>query len=439
MINFNFLSVLAFFTVALADRTVRLVSESDDQALSGLNVSSFYAAPAFNFLYLGSNDQPFRYSESDGKIYILNNVTGTKSNLTVLPYADSEIAVSAIGGAPLSVDHGYVSINGSTTLYAAKNTTYDPDHYALDAYQLLATPQNGSSSVRVRVENTDEVKETVLITGAGSGFGKNASFILASQGYNVIATVETIHEIHQLRWEAGLADLPITVKKLDITDEGDRQRAATWDVDILVNNAGIGEGGAVIDIPENRLRRQFEVNVFGSILLTQKIARNLIEKRSGKIVFVSSVAGLTTDPFAGAYSSSKHALEAFCSALDQELWEFGVTIQTVNPGPILTGYNDRIFETYEEWLPEDLENAVFDYSKLAFPHKQYDPRQVSDLLAAVVNGSVTTYRNIVPSSIYDQQKGMVDDMFTREAHNTTEMAPLIQTAYQMYPGTPVEA
>ena len=111
----------------------------------------------------------------------------------------------------------------------------------------------------------------------------------------------------------------------------------------------------------------------------------------------------------------------------------------MNPGPILTGYNDRIFETYEGWLPEDLENAVFDYSKLAFPHKQYDPRQVSDLLAAVVNGSVTTYRNIVPSSIYDQQKGMVDDMFTREAHNTTEMAPLIQTAYQMYPGTPVEA
>lgn len=430
-------SLLSLFGAALADHPVSLVIESNDQATNGLNVSSFYEAPSFNFLFLGSNGDTFQYSDSRSTVYLPNNVTGAHYNLTVLPLT-SEVAISAIGGTPLTVRDNHLQINGSSTFYAVKNTQYDPVGYSKHAYQLVAARQNGSSEVRVRVVDSNvgsPGKPTVLITGAGSGFGKNSSFILARQGYNVIASVETTHEVHDLRRQVGEQDLPITVRKLDITDEADRIRAASWDVDILVNNAGIGEGGAVIDIPENRLRRQFEVNVFGTILLTQKIARNFVKRGSGTIVIVSSVAGLTTDPFAGAYSSSKHALEAFADALNQELREYGVKIATVNPGPILTGYNDRLFETHEFWYPEDQDRSLFDYSKLSFPHQQYDPAQVSELIAEVVNGSVTTYRNVVPKEIQSQQRQMMNEVWTRQIHTDTNRAPLVQAAYDIYPGT----
>lgn len=180
-------------------------------------------------------------------------------------------------------------------------------------------------------------KKTVLITGAGSGFGKDASFRMAKNGYKVIAAVETASQIFELKEEAKKLKLDIQFEKLDITDFNDRERASDWDVDILLNNAGISEGGAVVDLPEEIIRKQFEVNVFGTVLLTQIIAKNMIKKKSGKIVFMSSVAGITTDPFAGAYSASKHAIEAFAEAMNKELKEFGIQVATINPGTDIHG------------------------------------------------------------------------------------------------------
>ena len=140
---------------------------------------------------------------------------------------------------------------------------------------------------------------TYLITGAGSGFGKEVALRMAEQGHDVIAGVEIIAQVNVLRAEAKKRGVELRVEKLDVTDEGDRRKAAQWDVDVLLNNAGISEGGSSVDIPAENLRRQFEVNVFGPILLTQPIAKRMVAKGGGKIVFMSSVAGLTVDPFTG--------------------------------------------------------------------------------------------------------------------------------------------
>lgn len=278
--------------------------------------------------------------------------------------------------------------------------------------------------------------QTVLITGAGTGFGKESAFLLAKAGYRVIATTEAVAQIQTLKTEAKEAGLDIQFRKLDITDENDRLQAAEWDIDILLNNAGISEGGAVVDLPEDKLRRQFEVNVFGTVLLTQLFARQFIEKRKGKIVIVSSVAGITTDPFAGAYSASKHALEAFAEALHIELSEFGVQVATVNPGPILTGFNDRMFEAWEHWWPEDKADTVFDYSKLAFPHEQYQPTQVSELIVRVVTGEETHFRNVVPQEIISGTRQQMDEKWDRKITEKAERNPLVQTAYDIAPETP---
>lgn len=160
---------------------------------------------------------------------------------------------------------------------------------------------------------------TVLITGAGTGFGKGTAFLLA-KNHQVIAGVEIAAQIFSLEQEAKAQGLDnIRFEKLDIADPKDREKAAAWDIDVLVNNAGISKAGSLVDIPEKNLREQFEVNVFGTMLLTQEFARKMVDKHSGKIIFISSVAGLSAGPLIGAYSASKHAIEAFAKALDGEL------------------------------------------------------------------------------------------------------------------------
>jgi NAD(P)-dependent dehydrogenase (short-subunit alcohol dehydrogenase family) len=78
--------------------------------------------------------------------------------------------------------------------------------------------------------------------------------------------------------------------------------------------------------------------------------------------------------FTGIYAASKHAVEAIAETMKLELQEFGIEVATVNPGPFLTGFNDRMFQTHEGW-EDDPSQRLFDYSKLAFPRAQYDPRR----------------------------------------------------------------
>jgi len=251
----------------------------------------------------------------------------------------------------------------------------------------------------------------------------------------VIAGVEIIAQVGAVRAEARGRGVRLRVEKLDVTDPGDRENAWTWDVEVLLNNAGVSEGGATVDIPEERLRRQFEVNVFGPVLLTQGIARQMAARRSGPIVFMSSVAGLTVDPFTGAYAGSKHAVEAFADALDQELAEFGVTVATINPGPFLTGFNDTVFETWKEWR-DNPADRLYDDSALAFPHEQYDPEPVYERTVRVLLGEDPRYRHLLPAEMASQAREQVDALWNRQL-NDGHRRTLVQKAYDSSPGTPV--
>src|SRR5690348_12486384 len=108
--------------------------------------------------------------------------------------------------------------------------------------------------------------KTVMITGAGSGFGKGASLALAERGHTVIATTETEQQAEALRAEAP----QLTVEKVDITSP-DVGKAAAWDIDVLINNAGAGQTGPMADVPIDRVRHLFDVNVFGTLAVTQKV------------------------------------------------------------------------------------------------------------------------------------------------------------------------
>lgn len=281
-------------------------------------------------------------------------------------------------------------------------------------------------------------QETILITGAGTGFGKGFAFGLAEQGKNVIAGVEAMSQVSSLEKEAKERGLTMQIEKLDVTNPQDRQKAWHWDIDILVNNAAVKEGGSLVDIPEENLRRQFDVNTIGPILLTQEFARRMAKNRKGRIIFVSSQSGLKVSPFSGPYCGSKFAIEAFAATLSQELQEFSVEVATINPGPFLTGFNEREFEAWKNW-PTDPEDRIFDYTKLAYPNEQYDPEILIEAGIKVILGETKQYRNVVPEEMVPEIKEQMEHLWKKQTdENLGQRHETVQKAYDIEPATPVE-
>jgi len=279
--------------------------------------------------------------------------------------------------------------------------------------------------------------KTALITGAGTGFGHEVAMRMAEKGFNVIAGVEIYAQVQTLKRQAATRGVSLQVEKLDVTDDGDRRKALTWNVDILVNNAGVLEGGSVVDIPALNIRREFEVNVVGPLLLTQGIAKQMVKRGKGRIVWVSSREGLNVNPFTGIYSASKHAVEAIAQTMSLELQEFGIEVATVNPGPFLTGFNDRGFETWRSWLDEPSER-LYDYSKLAFPRAQFDPEPVYATMTAVAAGEINTFRNLEPKSMIAETKSNMEAPWNRKVTDGLgSRPPSVQKAFEMKPETPV--
>lgn len=286
-----------------------------------------------------------------------------------------------------------------------------------------------------RQEENPLKRQTYLITGASSGFGKGIAFGLAKAGELVIAGVETTSEVSVLRKEAQTQGLKLQIEKLDVTDPADRQRAWTWDVDVLLNNAGISEGGSLVDIPEERLRNQFEVNIFGPILLTQKIAKQMVKKNHGKIVFMSSAFGLMSDPLVGAYCGTKHTIEAFAEALSKELQEFHIQVATINPGPYLTGFNDRGFEMWQFWQGNPSER-LFDYEQLAFPYEQLKPEKVIEEAIKIVTGENNQYRNVIPKPMSVVVKARQKALWDRKTdEHLGQRHKLVQKSLDINPET----
>jgi short-subunit dehydrogenase len=279
---------------------------------------------------------------------------------------------------------------------------------------------------------------TVLITGAGSGLNNGAAFELAKRGYDVIACVEIYPQVRALELQAKQSGVTLRIEKIDVTQEGDRRRAMSWDVDVLVNGAGIIEGGAIVDVPGANIRRQFEVNVIGPVLLTQGIARKMIARRSGKIIFMGSVVGIVSGPFVGIYGASKHALEGIADTMRIELQEFGVQVAVINPGPYLTGFNDAGFLAPNDW-DDDPSARVFDYDKLAFPFPQFEPSLAFSSIVDVITGKSTLFRNVVAPDLAQGVREQSLQVWTRNtADGLGTRHELVQQSYTLKPETPAD-
>lgn len=244
--------------------------------------------------------------------------------------------------------------------------------------------------------------KTVLITGAGSGFGRGAAIALAARGHTVIATVETAEQAAALA-----ADHPeLTVVKLDVTDPEDLAVVDRWDLDVYIGNAGFGQTGPLSTIPMDRIRRVFEVNVFGALAVAQRVAMQMRQKRSGRILLVSSIAGVRAGAGSGPYSMTKHAMQAMGGVLRNELAPFGVDVALINPGPYATGFNDRMANDLGDWFdpataaPEDM--AIMDNLRNRITVGQMDPDEVVARYVELVEADTTELINFIPPDIIER-------------------------------------
>jgi NAD(P)-dependent dehydrogenase (short-subunit alcohol dehydrogenase family) len=182
------------------------------------------------------------------------------------------------------------------------------------------------------------VSKAVLITGCSSGIGWATAKRLSDVGWRVYATARDVEKIAPLK-KSGCRLLA-----LDVTDE-DSMASAVEEVEreegavgVLVNNAGYSQSGAVEAVPMEKVRRQFETNVFGLVRMCQLALPGMRRQGYGRIVNLSSMGGKLTLPGAGFYHASKYAVEAVSDALRYEVAGFGIRVSVIEPGLIRTGF-----------------------------------------------------------------------------------------------------
>ncbi len=254
----------------------------------------------------------------------------------------------------------------------------------------------------------------ILITGASSGFGLGSALGLAKAGHEVIAAAESWPGVRSLRAEAEDAGVTLTAIKLNLLDEIDLGHAGAFDVDVLVLNAGVMEGGAIVDVPLERARESFDVNVFGHLKLVQSIAPKMIARGSGKIIWISSIVGIIAVPFVGVYCATKHAIEAIAGSMKAELAPLGVKVATINPGVYGTGFNDTGVESTMQWY--DAGRALVPLPDLGGAlANQSDPQEMIDAMVEVIPADEHPYRTMRPAEAIAQAKQWQEFEWTQSA------------------------
>lgn len=177
------------------------------------------------------------------------------------------------------------------------------------------------------------LNKVAVITGAGSGIGLSTALMLKNKGYTVF----------------NLSRHPAADEKCkyifaDVSDSSTVKAAIQnviekcGHIDLLVTSAGMGVSGAVEFIEEEEMKRQFEVNLFGTINTVKAVLPQMRKQKSGKIICISSVAAIYSIPFQAYYSASKAAINSFVDALTNEVKPFGIEVAAIMPGDISTGF-----------------------------------------------------------------------------------------------------
>ncbi len=241
--------------------------------------------------------------------------------------------------------------------------------------------------------------KSIMITGAGSGFGLGTAIQLHADNHHVIGVCQ--HE----QQASALTNRGIESVVVDITDARSVDRLAQYSPDVLVNNAGRGQLGPLATIPLDDVRAAFEVNVFGTLRVTQAVLPGMRERGRGRIIIVSSIAGVFSGLMSGPYAMTKHALEAMAKSLRAEEEPFGIDVCKINPGPYATGFNDSMVEAAETRVVDGSRDAEYAAAtRTRMLGNQLDPQEIVDALVGLCLSDTVDFETFKPDNILDRYK-----------------------------------
>jgi NAD(P)-dependent dehydrogenase (short-subunit alcohol dehydrogenase family) len=201
-------------------------------------------------------------------------------------------------------------------------------------------------------------KKIILITGCSTGIGHDAVIALTQRGHQVIASCRKQADVNNLQ------ALGIETVCMDVADPLSIAKAFTdvlektgGRLDVVINNAGYGQAGALEDVPYHALCAQFATNVFGLMELTRLAIPIMRQQQQGRIINISSLLGIVSMPFRGAYNASKYAVEGLSDTLRLELKPSGIDVITIEPGPIESQFRDNALDNSLKKI--DLEHSHF--------------------------------------------------------------------------------
>ena len=223
--------------------------------------------------------------------------------------------------------------------------------------------------------------KTVLITGASSGLGKAAAKLFHDKGWNVIATMRSPEKEQELTTLGNTLVTRLDVQNPDTIRQAIQNGIDRFkSIDVLVNNAGYGLVGVFESVTPAQIAKQFQVNVFGLMEVTQ-IALPHLRNKGGAIINISSFGGIVGLPFGSLYNSSKFAVEGFSEALSHELSPFNIAVKIVEPGSIATNFRQGM---------EHIANSIPDYDPYMAGFFQRYPKAAEHLPKATADDVAAT-------------------------------------------------
>ena len=194
----------------------------------------------------------------------------------------------------------------------------------------------------------------VLITGCSSGIGRYVAYALKKRGYRVFATARKRKDVTELLAEGFDSLLLDLANSASIHAAVDEILAMTdGRLYALFNNGAFGQPGAIEDLSRAALREQFEVNLFGTHELTNRLVPVMRRQGHGRILQNSSVLGFVSLRYRGAYNASKHALEGLTDTLRMELKDTGIFVSLIEPGPIESNFRANSFAVYQRTIDKE--------------------------------------------------------------------------------------
>lgn len=257
------------------------------------------------------------------------------------------------------------------------------------------------------------MRKVVLITGSSSGIGKATVELFASRGWQVAATMRDPLKMSFSKLNN------VKSYELDVTD--DRQVRSVFkqvekdfgSIDVVVNNAGYGLDGVFEAISDEKIKKQFDTNVFGLMRVTRMAIEHMRPKKVGTIVQISSMGGRVTFPLHSIYHSTKWAVEGFSESLQYELNQFGVRIKIVEPGVIKTDFygKNRVFAKPKKHIGYDSLISKVERLSMSSGKNGVSPKIVANTIykAAISNSNKLRYTSGKPAPLLVYVKKIIPE------------------------------